>query len=64
MWASNIILNFFIVVSSSIKTPTEFPTEILHQDKLLLSNQTTTKTAVREENTTKVYGIIELKYES
>ncbi|XP_052707736.1 uncharacterized protein LOC128182991 isoform X2 [Crassostrea angulata] len=37
-------------ISSSIKTPTGFSTEILLQDKLLLSNQTT---AVREENTTK-----------
>eukprot|EP00105_Crassostrea_gigas_P038647 XP_019922795.1 PREDICTED: uncharacterized protein LOC105328235 [Crassostrea gigas] len=39
-------------ISSSVKIPNELPTEYL-QDKLLLSNQTTAKTAVREENTTK-----------
>lgn len=57
-WASNFILNFFIVVLSSIETPNKLPTEFLHQEKILSSNQATTKT-VREENITKVYGTIE-----
>lgn len=50
-----ITLWIFFVVSSSVKIPKELPTEYL-QDKLLLSNQTTAKTTVREENTTKGDG--------
>lgn len=50
-------MNIFFVVSSTVKIPNELPTENL-QDKLLLSNQlqTTAKTTVREENTTKGDG--------
>lgn len=56
-------MNIFFVVSSSVKIPNELPTEYL-QDKLILSNQTTAKTTVREENTTKGDGTctIEKKY--
>lgn len=48
-------MNIFFVVSSTVKIPNELPTENL-LDKLLLSNQTTAKTTVREENTTKGDG--------
>lgn len=53
-------MNIFFVVSSSVKIPNELPTEYL-QDKLLLSNQTTAKTTVKEGNSTKGDGTFTIK---